>query len=77
MIDFIAGGEHEVIAILAYRLWEERGRPLGSPEVDWFDAKKRLAAAPARDENALRIFGMGMEANEGSWRGREGDNSLH
>jgi hypothetical protein len=23
------------ITFLAYRLWEERGRPIGSPEEDW------------------------------------------
>ena len=27
---------------LAYRLWEERGCPDGSPEEDWFQAKRRL-----------------------------------
>jgi len=26
------------IAFLAYRLWAERGRPIGSPEEDWFEA---------------------------------------
>jgi hypothetical protein len=26
------------ITFLAYRLWEERGRPIGSPEDDWFAA---------------------------------------
>jgi hypothetical protein len=26
------------ITFLAYRLWEERGRPIGSPEEDWFRA---------------------------------------
>jgi Protein of unknown function (DUF2934) len=26
------------IAFLAYRLWVERGRPIGSPEEDWFAA---------------------------------------
>ena len=31
MIDFIAGEEHEVTAVVAYRLWEKRGCPLGSP----------------------------------------------
>ena len=68
MIDFIAGDKHEVTAILAYRLWEKRGCPLGSPAVDWFEAKKQLAAPPMRDEGTLRIFGTGMEANEGLWR---------
>jgi hypothetical protein len=26
------------ITFLAYRFWEERGRPIGSPEEDWFKA---------------------------------------
>jgi Protein of unknown function (DUF2934) len=26
------------ITFLAYKLWEERGRPIGSPEEDWFNA---------------------------------------
>jgi hypothetical protein len=27
---------------LAYRLWEERGRPAGSPHIDWFQAEQLL-----------------------------------
>ena len=30
------------IALLAYQYWEERGRPLGSPEVDWFRATEEM-----------------------------------
>ena len=30
------------IAALAYELWQERGCPEGSPEVDWFEAKRIL-----------------------------------
>lgn len=30
------------IASLAYRLWDERGRPIGSPEEDWFQAEQEL-----------------------------------
>ena len=26
----------------AYALWESRGRPFGSPEVDWYCAKEQL-----------------------------------
>jgi hypothetical protein len=32
----------ETIAELAYRLWEDRGRPHGSPEYDWFLAEELL-----------------------------------
>lgn len=27
---------------LAYRFWEERGRPEGSPDEDWYRAKRLL-----------------------------------
>ena len=30
------------IARLAYELWERRGRPLGSPEIDWYAAERAL-----------------------------------
>jgi hypothetical protein len=31
------------IATRAYFLWEERGRPVGSPETDWFHAQQEPA----------------------------------
>ena len=34
----------ETIAILAYQLWLERGRPVGSPEEDWFRAEQAFDA---------------------------------
>ena len=38
----------EAIAKLAYRLWEDRGRPDGSPEYDWLLAEELLrSGAPA------------------------------
>ena len=33
---------HEVTAKFAYELWERRGSPLGSPEVDWLAAEQAL-----------------------------------
>jgi hypothetical protein len=35
-----APSTHEQIAALAKKLWEARGCPEGSPEVDWFTAEK-------------------------------------
>lgn len=35
----------EDIAILAEQYWNERGRPFGSPEVDWHRAEATLYAA--------------------------------
>ena len=34
------------IELLAYRYWEERGRPFGSPEIDWFRAENDLCQEP-------------------------------
>jgi Protein of unknown function (DUF2934) len=32
----------EDLAKLAYGLWQERGCPYGSPEMDWFEAERKL-----------------------------------
>jgi Protein of unknown function (DUF2934) len=38
--DYLGEDRHEFVAKLAYKLWEERGRPFGSPDVDWFAAER-------------------------------------
>jgi hypothetical protein len=38
----LSSAQHEQIEKLAYQLWEERGRPLGSPEDDWFRAEQEF-----------------------------------
>jgi Protein of unknown function (DUF2934) len=43
--DFLGEDRHEFVAKLAYQLWEERGRPFGSPEVDWFAAERVVYSA--------------------------------
>ena len=30
------------IAIRSYELWQQRGYPIGSPEIDWFNAEEEL-----------------------------------
>ena len=35
---------HQEIAKLAYSFWELRGRPVGSPEIDWCRAELELAS---------------------------------
>lgn len=32
----------EQVALLAYQLWQQRGSPVGSPEVDWLEAEQQL-----------------------------------
>lgn len=34
--------DHEEIARLAYRYWQERGCPIGSPDEDWYRAENDL-----------------------------------
>jgi len=36
---------YEEVAALAEQFWNERGRPFGSPEVDWLRAESTLHAA--------------------------------
>jgi hypothetical protein len=38
--DFLGEDRHEFVEKLAYGLWEQRGRPFGSPEIDWFAAER-------------------------------------
>lgn len=40
--DFLGEDRHEFVEKLAYALWEKRGRPFGSPEVDWFAAEQAM-----------------------------------
>lgn len=42
----VAQPDGESVAELAYRYWQERGCPIGSPEEDWYRAEREL-----RDRN--------------------------
>ena len=54
------------IAKLAYQLWERRGRPLGSPEIDWYAAKSGLGVPDSRDE--FMLPGVRFEPEERAYR---------
>ena len=43
--DFPYESRHEFVAELAYKLWEQRGHPFGSPDVDWFAAEQAVYAS--------------------------------
>jgi hypothetical protein len=43
--DFLYESRHEFVEKLAYKLWAQRGRPLGSPDVDWFAAEQAVYAS--------------------------------
>ena len=57
---------HEEIARLAYELWERRGHPLGSPEIDWHAAESALGVRDSREEFSLP--GVRFEPEEGPYR---------
>jgi Protein of unknown function (DUF2934) len=61
MPEFLTGEALEITAKLAYQFWEQRGRPFGSPEVDWFAAKKTLALS---ERLQLPLYGITLEPNE-------------
>jgi hypothetical protein len=43
MSDSFASELHELTKKLAYEYWEERGRPIGSAEVDWQRAQEKVS----------------------------------
>ena len=61
----LAGDTQEVTAKLAYQLWEQRGRPFGSPEMDWLAAEKALVSSQRDPKLDFSLYGMTLEANEG------------
>ncbi len=66
-----AAPRHEDIQLLAYQLWKERGCPLGTPEVDWFDAEEKLAGENRADSQtstiltAAKVVGSALGAASG------------
>ena len=64
MDEFEPEVSHERIERLAYALWECRGRPLGSPEVDWFRAEGILTSSEAGVRTEFPLYSLAMEANE-------------
>ena len=45
--DFAYESHYEFVERLAYKLWLQRGSPLGSPDVDWFAAEQAVYASLA------------------------------
>ena len=33
---------NQIVNALAYEYWQQRGRPMGSPELDWFKAEEEV-----------------------------------
>jgi len=59
----LSDAQHQQIENLAYQLWEERGRPLGSPGDDWFRAEQTFI--PSSDSaSRLPFSSLTMEPIE-------------
>jgi hypothetical protein len=61
LTDFYGEDRHELVQKLAYQHWDKRGRPLGSPEIDWFAAEKAL-------RSYLLASGIELGPDEGLYR---------
>jgi len=56
---------HAEIAELAYRLWMERGAPMGSPEIDWERAEQMLLDTPRTPPNGSAPKPAGRRSRSG------------
>ncbi|MEO8028745.1 MAG: zinc-binding dehydrogenase [Bryobacteraceae bacterium] len=54
------GQVRDRLELLAYRMWQDRGSPLGSPEVDWFRAAEKLR----REEEHKPVASMAASSSE-------------
>ncbi len=43
--DFLYESRYEFVTRLAYKFWEQRGHPLGSPDIDWLAAEQAVYAS--------------------------------
>jgi len=68
MNDVVAGNLDELTRKLAYEHWERRGRPFGSPEIDWIAAEKALASSRENPQEAFFLSSLQLEPNEGPYR---------
>jgi hypothetical protein len=61
----------QAIQLTAYHLWQQRGCPFGSPEVDWFEAEERLVthSNDTPDKSAIVAVGEAVGSVLGSIAG--------
>jgi hypothetical protein len=68
MKDLFAGDLHDATERLAYIYWELRGRPTGSPEIDWFQAERDLARIREHSERDFSLGSLRLGPDEGPFR---------
>jgi DUF2934 family protein len=52
----------EALRSLAYELWVARGKPNGSPEVDWVEAERLLSARGFAEETQVLVASLDKSA---------------
>ncbi len=62
----VPANSQELTTNLAYEYWERRGRPFGSPEIDWSAAEKALATSRGHSEKEFSLYSLQMGPNETS-----------
>lgn len=67
---------HEQIANLAYQLWQQRGCPDGSPEVDWERAMRVLEEPPEGDNAIVGFADTRLEGGTSAMEGAAADAQL-
>jgi Protein of unknown function (DUF2934) len=68
MTDRLDQYRRELTKKLAYQYWERRGRPLGSPQIDWASAERAIdpyLLASGQESPTLEIR---LEPDEGPFR---------
>ena len=73
---------HDEIEQIAYRLWLERGAPIGSPEVDWERAEQEVSArdnggAQHNGDTPSETAAPGAAAASPASKGRRGQRADH
>jgi hypothetical protein len=51
---------HEQIEFRAYQLWQERGQPRDTPDVDWLNAEAELSGVEPTFSKVARLLGTGL-----------------
>jgi hypothetical protein len=54
-------------ATLAYQMWEQRGRPYGTPETDWQEAERLISSELSSLDSDGPSIGFRTGPNEGAF----------
>jgi hypothetical protein len=57
---------HRDVELLAFKLWRDRGAPIGTPDKDWFRAEEELMAANSDADPALSVVAKTIGSALGS-----------